>query len=85
MGSNPDNILFVFSENFLSSTSIVPGSKFGCRLYRHFFTEPAAGSLATSLIICSRKKTVEFSLSLEYKFICIFFQVVPSQVPANSK
>ena len=63
MGSNPDNILFLFffSENFLSSNSIVPGqSSTSCRFCSIilpvpaagslgiFFPEPAAGSLASS-------------------------------------
>ena len=42
MGSNPDNILFIFFflENILSSTSIVMGQSStgtGYRLFKHFF------------------------------------------------
>ena len=39
-----------FSENFLSSTSIVLGQSSLFRLFRHFFPEPAAGSLRPNLI-----------------------------------
>ena len=48
MGSNPDHILFVFLENFLSSTSIVPGQSLAAGSLGIFFPEPAAGSLAMS-------------------------------------
>ena len=65
MGSNPDNILFdCFSLKFFKFNFHCSGSKFnllpvlfnnpsgtGCRLFRHFFPEPAAGSLATSFLV----------------------------------
>ena len=90
MGSNPDNILFVFLGKFCRFNFHCSGSKFnllpvlfnnpsgtGYRLFTHFFPEPAAGSLATSRNVATVK-----SLNCCYNYRCVsgillFFHQAP--------